>query len=322
MNTVENSCRDLSRAGSGNRRPCCRRQWTICILVTILVCPPIFGLSICRAQEDLNFLDPQSQSTAGYREVIYGHKDGLALTFDVFEPTVKANGAAVVFIVSGGWRSKWVPPEESRGILAPFMAAGYKVFAVRHGSSPRYSIAEALSDVRRAIRIIRRDADSHNIDADRLGAIGMSAGGHLTLMLATTGDDGETDGDSALERTSSRISTGVAWVPPSDITKYIWSTPDLEEQYFGYPGLDISKEEATKLSPLFSVSKDDAPCLIISGGKDTLVPPEQGRWMHEKMNEMGVESKFVLYKNSGHGLENDFPRALIETLRWFEKQLN
>ena len=101
------------------------------------------------------------------KRVIYGHKDGLALTFDVFEPDIEPNGSAVVFIVSGGWFSKWSPPAQTRTLLSPFLAAGYTGFAVRHGSSPRYSIAEAVADVRRAIRTIRHDAKQYSIDSNR-----------------------------------------------------------------------------------------------------------------------------------------------------------
>ncbi|WP_149495145.1 alpha/beta hydrolase [Roseiconus lacunae] len=256
-----------------------------------------------------------------HREVIYGHKDGLAMTFDVFEPDGEANGAAVVFIVSGGWRSKWSPPTQMRILLSPFLASGYKVFAVRHGSSPRYSIAEAVSDVRRAIRVIRNDSGQYNIDPQRIGSIGMSAGGHLTLMLATTGDDGDRDSSDPLEKTGSRITAGVALVPPSDLTNYVWSTPGLADQYRRFPGLDISKEEAKSVSPLYFVTPDDAPCLIISGGKDTLVLPEQGRWIHEKMDEADVENKFIVYENSGHGLGSDMHHAITEAIAWFDQHL-
>lgn len=255
------------------------------------------------------------------KEVIYGHKDGLAMTFDVFEPSGEANGAAVVFIVSGGWFSKWAPPEQTKIVLGPFLAAGYKGFAVRHGSSPRYSIAEAVADVKRAIRTIRKDASSYGIDSERIGVFGMSAGGHLTLMLATTGEDGSPRARDPLKQASSRIAAGVALVPPSDITNYVWSTPELDKQYRNFPGLNISKREARAVSPLYFVTRDDAPCLVISGGKDTLVLPEQGKWIHEKMDEIGVENKFVLYENSGHGLEKDMPKAVAETLAWFAEHL-
>jgi acetyl esterase/lipase len=265
--------------------------------------------------------EAQGDATVRSKEVIYGHKDGLAMTFNVFEPDGEPNGASVVFIVSGGWVSKWSPPEQTRRLLNPYLAAGYKGFAVRHGSSPRYSIAEATADVRRAIRTIRHDAKSYSIEADRIGVIGMSAGGHLTLMLATTGDDGKADAEDPRERTSSRIAAGVALVPPSDITDYVWETPELNRQYRQFPGLNITREEAKSVSPLYFVTADDAPCLVISGGKDTLVLPEQGRWIHEKMEEIGVDNKFVLYENSGHGLEQDMASAIAESLQWFETHL-
>lgn len=284
------------------------------ILTTLLIATPIAS---ARSQE----ASSSAADSVVAQEVIYGHKDGLAMTFDVFEPDTEPNGAAVVFIVSGGWFSRWAPPAQTRVVLSPFLAAGYKGFAVRHGSSPRYSIAEALSDVRRAIRTIRRDAKRYAIAPDRIGVIGMSAGGHLTLMLATTGEDGTPNAGKELEQTSSRITAGVALVPPSDLTNYVWSTPNLEDQYRRFPALDIPKDEAKSVSPLYHVTADDAPCLVISGGKDTLVLPEQGRWIHEKMDEIGVENKFVLYEDANHGLGKDMPNAVSEALQWFDRFL-
>jgi hypothetical protein len=82
-------------------------------------------------------------------DVVYGHKHGMALTFDVFKPTEKANGVGILFIVSGGWYSGWRPPEKSVGWFKPMLDKGFTVFAVRHGSSPKYAIPEIIEDVRR-----------------------------------------------------------------------------------------------------------------------------------------------------------------------------
>ena len=47
-------------------------------------------------------------------DVVYGHKDGMALTLDVFTPPGEANGAGILNMVSGGWVSRWTAPEEAR----------------------------------------------------------------------------------------------------------------------------------------------------------------------------------------------------------------
>ena len=124
-------------------------------------------------------------------DIIYGHKDGLALTMDLYRPESQANGAAILFMVSGGWYSHWAPPQNTQRLLQPYLDKGYTVMAVRHGSSPRYSIPKAVADVRRAVRFVRNNAKRLHIDPDRIGVLGMSAGGHLALMLGTTGDDGK-----------------------------------------------------------------------------------------------------------------------------------
>ncbi|MCX7389816.1 MAG: prolyl oligopeptidase family serine peptidase [Planctomycetia bacterium] len=84
-------------------------------------------------------------------DVVYGHKDGMALSYDVFKPRKNSNGVGLLFMISGGWVSQWTPPEVAVGFFKPFLNAGYTVITVRHGSSPRYVIPEIAQDVRLAL---------------------------------------------------------------------------------------------------------------------------------------------------------------------------
>ncbi|MCY2947086.1 MAG: alpha/beta hydrolase, partial [Planctomycetota bacterium] len=70
------------------------------------------------------------------RDIIYGRKYGLSLTMDRFTPT-KPNGKAVIWVVSGGWFSN--PDSINSGFVTPLCRAGYQVFAVCHGSQPRFT---------------------------------------------------------------------------------------------------------------------------------------------------------------------------------------
>src|SRR2546421_6686717 len=100
------------------------------------------------------------------RDVIYGRKYGLALTMDVFTPK-QANGAGLVFVVSGGWFSD--PRAINSVFVEPFLKRGYTVFAVVHGSQPKFTVPEIVEDMHRAVRFIRHSAGRFKIDPDRLG---------------------------------------------------------------------------------------------------------------------------------------------------------
>jgi len=131
-------------------------------------------------------------------DVVYGRKYGMALTMDIFTPKANANGAAIVSVMSGGWFSShdWINP----GSLEELLKRGYTVFAVVHGSQPRFTIPEVVKDMNRAVRFIRFHAKDYHIDPDRIGITGGSAGGHLSLMQGTAGDTGDKSSKDPIDR--------------------------------------------------------------------------------------------------------------------------
>jgi len=255
-------------------------------------------------------------------DIVYGHKDGLAMTFDQYTPISSDHRGAILFMVSGGWFSKWAPPEQQLGFFSPFLDAGFTMFAVRHGSSPRYSIPEAIADVRLAVRHIRKHAAELNIDADKLGVMGMSAGGHLSLMLGTTGEDSKPK-EKEPESISSRVRAVVSLVPPTDLRVAVWDAPESLPEYRQFPALNLEMDLAAQCSPVIHASPDDAASLIIMGEKDTLVPPKHGNWMQEAFEKVGAESKLLILPGAGHGLEGVENRATVmrESLDWFKRWL-
>ncbi|MGB0578943.1 MAG: alpha/beta hydrolase [Limisphaerales bacterium] len=97
-------------------------------------------------------------------------------------------------MVSGGWYSRWHDPKRINAIYWALLAKGFTVFSVRHGSSPKFTIPEVVGDVRRSVRFIRQHATEYGVDPKRLGVCGGSAGGHLSLVLGTTSDAGNPQG--------------------------------------------------------------------------------------------------------------------------------
>jgi acetyl esterase/lipase len=251
-------------------------------------------------------------------DVVYGHKDGLALTFDLFQPSEDANGAGVLFMVSGGWRSSWSPPRRAVVRFRALLEKGFTVFAVRHGSSPKYNIPEVVADVRRSVRFIRLHAAEYGVDPNRLGVFGGSAGGHLSLVLGTASDKGQADAKSEVDRTSDRVAAVVAYFPPTDLRQLV---PPRKNSRF--PALDFDPAKAADYSPIVHVSSDDPPTLLIHGDKDTLVPLSNSTRIISEFEKKNVTSDLIVLAGAGHGFRGaDAVKASAAMVDWFEKHLN
>jgi acetyl esterase/lipase len=229
------------------------------------------------------------------------------------------NGAGVIAIVSGGYQSS---VEMSRlivdGYLSPLLnEKGFTVFAVRHGSSPRYPMSAIVSDVRRAVRFIRQNADEYGVDPNRIGVYGGSAGGQLALLLGTTADAGDPSASEAVLRESSRVAAVVAYFPPTDLSR--WGTQRIRQ---AFAAMRLTDAEAAEYSPIRFVSPGAAPSLIVHGDADIVVPIVEGETMHWALTKAGVPASFIRIEGAGHGFEGaDLERASAATVQWFERHL-
>ena len=261
-------------------------------------------------------------------DVVYGHKDGLALTFDVLKPKTNANGAAVIFMVSGGWVSRYIPPQQMIARFQDLLDKGFTVIPVRHGSSPKYLIPEIVSDVRLAVRFIRFNAKRWGIDPNRLGVFGGSAGGHLSLVLGTASDNGDPEAKEDFMKESNRVASVVAYFPPVDLRLLARglrpATDSAEEakRRERFPSLNFEKEKAADYSPIVHVSPDDPPTLLIHGDKDELVPVSNSRIIYEAFQKNKVKSQLIIIEGAEHGFRGkDAERASADMVSWFEQTL-
>jgi acetyl esterase/lipase len=302
----------------------------------------MFSRSLLAAVLAFSLAAPALGQEASYtrtEDVVYGRKFGVALTMDVFTPKGPKNGAGVVFCVSGGWISakEWINPV----FVRPFTDRGYVVFAVVHGSQPKFTIPEVLDDMNRAVRYIRYHAKGYGVDKDRLGIAGASAGGHLSLMQGNAPRPGDPEASDPVERESSKVAAVGCFFPPTDFLNYgkpgevalgrgtlsdfrppfDFRDQDPKTRSFVLITDETKRQQIGKaISPANHVSADSAPALIIHGDADTLVPIQQAELIIEKYKAAGVAYELVVKKGGQHGwagLEKDV--ALIAD--WFDKQL-
>jgi dipeptidyl aminopeptidase/acylaminoacyl peptidase len=153
-----------------------------------------------------------------------------------------------------------------------------------------------------------------------LGAYGVSSGGHLTLVLATSGDGGDPGAADPVDRYPCRIAAAVAVSPPTDLSGWADHPPAPLRRYPAVlRRLAMKPGPAADASPVYRVTPGAAPTLLVHGDCDDLVPVEHSRAMAAAISRAGVLHRFVEVRGAGHTIP--LARYAGEARAWFEEML-
>lgn len=277
-------------------------------------------------------------------ELIYGRKDGVALTMLHLKPTSKANGKTVLWVMAGSWFSSYQQAERSVRPSAMYLDKGFTVFLVILGSQPRYAIPDEIEDVKRAVRYIRYNAAKLNVEPNKIGIYGGSAGGHLSLAVAMAAEKIDSSALDPVNRMSSRVQAAAVLYPPTDCLNWgftganmvnmgellkgsgvygafdftVWN--NKTRTYDHITDTSTRNKIGRESSPIYAISSDDPPVFIIHGDADKTVPLQQSKSFVDKLNEAGVINKLIIKKGGDHNPMDMMPE-LYQFVDWFEKYL-
>lgn len=258
------------------------------------------------------------------KNIVFAEVDGVGLVLDVFTPTGKPNGLAIIDVASGAFHSDRGKIEDHRRaqMFDIFCGKGYTVFAIRPGSITKFSLAEMAKNLKQGISWVKEHADEYKIDPTRLGLMGASAGGHLASLVSVTADD----------KTAVKA-TGV-FFPPTDFLEYRGQKLDdnTSKQHielvkrFVYPAgatpASTSEliEKLKQVSPALLVTAKAPPFLIIHGDADPLVPLDQSEKLIAALKTAGVPCELIVKKGGAHPWPTIHEEVKVMA-DWFDKQL-
>ncbi len=270
---------------------------------------------------------------------------GRALELDLYLPTSGTGPfPVVVWIHGGGWQSGARFPIPT--FIIPLLGRGVAIASVSYRLTSQANLYDPLPvifsaqihDVKGAVRWLRANAETYNLDPARFGVWGPSAGGHLSALLATSagvaGAEGDIGGNLAH---SSAVQACVDYFGPTDLLNM---TPDIttppggashdgptspESRLLGWddPGQGIGDIRAnssnpnapypalvalaTLANPVAYVDAEDPPTFIAHGTVDITVPIRQSERLRDALALAGVDHHYTPVVGAGHG---GFPSAV------------
>ncbi len=288
------------------------------MLATLL--PAIFSMGVDNSSAD----EPLQQ-----QDVVYGESHGVGLVMDIFTPTGPKNGLAVVDVISGAWSSSRgkIRDHQRAQFFSILCGRGYTVFAIRPGSISKFTIAEMVDHLQQGVVWIKQHADEYDIDIQRIGLTGASAGGHLASLLAVKNLSSAVRGGAD----TASVKAVAVFFPPTDLVQFGSQDASSGEvtsiaQRVAFPNGagDATPEQIlkqlTEISPARLVTADAPPFLLIHGTADDVVPLEQSQKLITALREQGVSAELILKQGGGHPWLT-IHEEVAKLADWFDHQL-
>ncbi|MBT3349221.1 alpha/beta hydrolase [bacterium] len=245
------------------------------------------------------------QNFTAYKNIPYEKKISENVLIDVFLPdknVFPGKSPVILWIHGGGFR------QGDKGKITekiPLLKNGFAVAAINYRLLDEAAWPAQIHDAKTAVRFLRAGAKVFEIDSEKIGALGFSAGGNLAALLGTTAGVEIFEGKNlGFPNFSSEV------VAVADL----YGSAGFAEQKIA------CRKNTLRCGAIEFVGKNNAAFLLIHGDLDKIVPVEESQEFHKKLTAAGADSKLIVAKNRGHGdgiLEN----YAAEILEFFEKKL-
>ncbi len=253
-----------------------------------------------------------------HRDVEYANVDGHHLLLDFYQPEAQQKTPLVIWVHGGAWRagSKASVP------ISGLVQRGFAIASVDYRLSPVAKFPAQVHDIKAAIRFLRANADTYNVDPNRFVIAGASAGGHLAALVGVTNGVTDLEGTAGEQlQTSSDIQGIVSFYGASNLQTILSQStphglsvrvPALELLLGGQP--DDKVELAKLASPVTHIDKNDPPLLLIHGDQDPQMPINQAHELHGRYKQFELPVHFEVIQGGAHGGRGFYEEPVMDRL--------
>lgn len=234
---------------------------------------------------------------------VYKRAKNKDLKLDIWLPSKnKPTTPLVFFCHGGGWISGFRNQPNNVSWCKYLASKGFAVASIDYRYGYRNTMEDILLDYTDALNYVRDNSKRLSVSKDNIVLMGLSAGGHLSLLYSTYNTFNKN------RKAMLGIKGVVAYYSPSDLNDIFISENKSIFARFGtsqtLKGLPTEKEEIYNYySPINWVSEDMIPCLIIHGKLDTVVPFESSVKFVSRLRQLNIKHSFLVHKKGGHSFD-------------------
>jgi sugar lactone lactonase YvrE/acetyl esterase/lipase len=254
-------------------------------------------------------------NVVAHRNVVFAQDGQRKLLMDIFVPTnatASQPKPALVVVHGGGWRNG--DKTKFRALAIKLASHGYVTAAIEYRLADEAAFPAAMHDCTAAVRFLRGNAETYRLDPQKIGAVGGSAGGHLTGLMASGGGNPKLKGEGGNSEQSSRIQASIVMAGPLEMLT--GSVADRSRQPDSGSNSNVWLRSTVDENPALygladacaQIDASTCPILFMVGEQDN---PARNQPARDKLKSLGIETDLITYPNAKHGCWNRQP--------WFEE---
>lgn len=246
--------------------------------------PAFFSCSTQSKSEAKSELNSEYKTISITKDIPYREGDSEAWKLDLAMPQNFGGETrpALVIVHGGGWAGGSKNVDVYQKMMVDYAQKGYVTINVEYRLTGEAPFPACIEDVKCAVRWLRAHAEELNVDPNRIGSYGHSAGAHLSLMLAMAPESAGLEGDGGWNEYSSIVNVAAAGSPPTELGR---NMPMAKKEWW----------------PIGYISADHPPVFLIQGKSDPIVRPNLTRDFVEKMKAVNAEIEYLEVEGQ-HGI--------------------
>lgn len=279
---------------------------TVPLLLALFTLAAVTGISMGQSLEKpvKSVIDSEQKTITVTEDIRYKDGDSDAWKLDLAMPAnFGSELRPALVIVHGGWREGSKSVDVYQKMMVDYAQQGYVTININYRLLDEAEFPACIEDVKTAVRWLRAHAQEYQVDPNRIGAYGHSAGAHLAMMLAMAPETAGLEGEGWNEY-SSMVNVAAAGSPPTELGR---DTPMSKEEWW----------------PIGYIADDHPPLFLIQGTEDLVVRPELTDDFVEKMKAEGADIKYMKLEGE-HGVAYNEQLEVTEPAlaEFFAKHLN